>query len=286
MRQSRRLKRRSFSTLIVACCCIGLSMLFSAQPVPGDPDWTLTGIPDYAGHDSYDYNTLNVSERANIFRKGFGSYLLHCLGSGRDGGGTAFSYHLRGIGSPIDVEGKTYFLSAGHVFDISKELAMRGGSVSGSTASPEYFIELHGRRFDLVRIDDGTLDLALFVPRAGQPELPAAGYPCGNSDDLRPGVSVLSWGMPLLEDFELGIGIVSALAAPRSLVQASFPEAAAEDFFVTSMPTIFGSSGALVYAFREGQPEIVGMLVAGYINIGRSVVYKINSILRDAGARP
>jgi hypothetical protein len=89
--------------------------------------------------------------------------------------------------------------------------------------------------------------------------------------------------MPLLEGFELNIGIVSALSAPRSLLQASFPEGEEDDFFVTSMPTIFGCSGALVYAFRDGTPEIVGMVVAGYININRSVIYKINSILRDSG---
>ena len=284
MRKTRRPKCRPFDTLIVACCCIVLPMLFSAQPVRGDPDWTLTGILGYAAHRSYDYNTLKVSERAHIFRKGYGSYVLHCLGSGQDEAGTTFSYHLRGLGSAIDVEGKTYLLSAGHVFDIREALAMRGVSVSGSTISPpEYFFELQGRRFDLVRIDDGTLDLALFVPRTGQPEFPTGRYCCGNSNDLTPGVPVLCWGMPLMENFELSTGIVSALTAPRSLIEASFPEANAEDFFVTSMPTIFGCSGALVYAFRDGQPEIVGMLVAGYININRSVVYKINSILRDAG---
>jgi hypothetical protein len=284
MKQSRCLKCRPFGILFVAGCCIGLSMLFSAQRVCGDPDWTLTGTLEHAAHRSYDYNTLKVSDRANIFRKGYGSYTLHCLGSGRDGAGESFSYHLRGIGSPIDLEGKTYFLGAGHVFDVRKALAMRGVSVSGSTISPpEYFFELQGRRFNLVRIDNGTLDLALFVPRAGQPELPTSGYRCGNSDDLSPGVPVLSWGMPLLEQYELSTGIVSALTAPQSLIESSFQEATAEDFFVTSMPTIFGCSGALVYAFRDGQPEIVGMLVAGYININRSIVYKINSILRDAG---
>ena len=89
--------------------------------------------------------------------------------------------------------------------------------------------------------------------------------------------------MPFMENFELSFGIVSALTAPRSLMDAHFPEAEAEDFFVTSMPTIFGCSGAPVYAFREGEPEIVGMLIAGYINFKRSIVYKINSILRDSG---
>jgi hypothetical protein len=225
-----------------------------------------------------------VSRQEHIYKKGYGSYVMHCRGSIQDETGETRSYHLRGIGFPLDLDGKLYFMSAGHIFDIDKEMSMQGFSSTGMIIQPpEYFLELKGRRYDLLRIDKGTLDLAVFVQQDGQVEFPHLSYRCGNSDDLRPGVPVLSWGMPLMENFELHAGIVSSLTAPPSLMQASFPEAEAGDFFVTSMPTIFGCSGAPVYAFREGQPEIVGMLVAGYININRSIVYKINSILRDSG---
>jgi S1-C subfamily serine protease len=184
------------------------------------------------------------------------------------------------------VEGKTFFLGAGHVFDPKREMSLRGCSLAGSAVrSCEYYLELQGRRYDLQRVDQGGRDVALFVAREDQADFPRSRYACGNSDDLRPGNAVLSWGMPLLEDFELSMGIVSALAAPPSLLAASFPEAAAQDFFVTSMPSIFGCSGALVYAFRAGQPEVVGMLVAGYVNINRSIVYKINSILKHCELR-
>ena len=232
----------------------------------------------------YDYNTLRVSEEAEIFQKGYGSYLMHCEGSFLDEEGEAYKFHIRGIVSPIEIKGKTYFLGAGHVFDLEKEIILRGGSSTASKVRPPvYYLELNGNRYEMDKVDRGNRDLALFVQRGTRNDFPRSRYHCGNSDDLRMGNPVLSWGMPLLEDFELSIGIVSALSAPKSLREASFPESAAEDFFVTSMTSIFGCSGALVYAFRDGNPEIVGMLVAGYININRSMVYKINSILRDSG---
>ncbi len=229
---------------------------------------------------------MKVSEQAEIFQKGYGSYILHCDSLYEDDDGEPARFHLRGIVSPIIVDGKTWFLAAGHVFDLEKEAALRGGSLSAlNLRPPVYYLEADGRRYDLERVDPGTRDLALFVVRSGENGFPLSRYRCGNSDDVKLGNPVLSWGMPLMEDFELSIGIVSALAAPRSLKDAAFAESAAEDFFVTSMPTIFGCSGALVYAFRNGEPEVVGMLVAGYININRSIVYKINSILRDSGLR-
>lgn len=232
----------------------------------------------------YDYNTLRLSDREAIFSKGYGSYLLHCEGAFVDREGGAYKFHLRGLVSPLEIQGKTYLLAAGHVFDLASEVSKRGASLAGVTlAPPVYYLDIGGARVNVQRVDHGTRDLALFLQPDGQEIVPRSRYRCGNSDDLRPGNPVLSWGMPLLEGFELSIGIVSALSAPTSLLQASFPEAAAEDFFVTSMPTIFGCSGALVYAFREGTPEVVGMVVAGYVNINRSIVYKINSILRDSG---
>jgi S1-C subfamily serine protease len=236
-----------------------------------------------AGNSCYDYSTYRVSEQAEVFHKAYGSYVLHCDGSFVDEERETYKFHLRGIASPITVRGRVYLLAAGHVFDLAREVSLRGGSPGASTIPPPaYYLELNGRRCAMERLDAGTHDLAIFRQRDGQP-LPPNRYACGDSDDLRPGNPVLSWGLPLLEDFELAVGIVSSLAAPRSLLEASFPEARAEDFFVTSMPSIFGCSGALVYAFRNGRPEIVGMLVAGYVNINRSIVYKINSILRDSG---
>jgi S1-C subfamily serine protease len=240
-------------------------------------------LPQAAVNPCYDYNTYRVSEQAEIFRKAYGSYVLHCDGSFVDEEGESFKFHLRGIASPITVRDSTYLLAAGHVFDLAREVSLRGGSPGASAIRPPaYYVELNGRRYAMERLDAGTHDLALFRLRGGEP-LPRSSYACGDSDDLRPGNPVLSWGLPLLEDFELSVGIVSSLSAPRSLLEASFPEAEAEDFFVTSMPSIFGCSGALVYAFRNGTPEIVGMLVAGYVNINRSIVYKINSILKDSG---
>ncbi len=233
----------------------------------------------------YDYNTLRVSDQADIFQEGYGSYLLKCDGTFQDESGETTRFQLKGLASPIDVDGKIYFLGAGHVFDLEKAISDRGGSAEHSTVRPPaYYIDLGGTRFALRRVDHGTKDLALFVQDGGA-DFPRSRYKVGNSDDVRLGNPELCWGMPLLEGFELSIGIVSGLAAPRSLLAAAYPEASADDFFVTSMPTIFGYSGALVYAFRGGEPEVVGMLVAGYINVNRSIVYKINSVLRDAGLR-
>jgi hypothetical protein len=269
-----------------AACCLGLSVLMFPRLGSCDPGWTRTGVLGLAARRTYDHNMVRVSPRAHLYREGYGSYVLHCLVSARARSGESLSFNLSGIGSPIEVEGRTFLLSAGHVFDLDDALAMRGVSASECRIEPpEYYFELQGRRFALLRVDDGSSDLALFVARSGQPGFPTGGYRCGDSDALSPGAVTLSWGMPLMEHFELSTGIVTALAAPPSLVQAGFPGAAPDDFFVTSMPTIFGCSGALVYAFRDGQPEIVGMLVAGYVNVNRSIVYKINAILRDAGIR-
>jgi hypothetical protein len=234
----------------------------------------------------YDFNTLRLSAQAEILQPGCGSYVLHCLGCLEDGEGETQSFHLRGLASPIVVGGKTYFLGAGHVFDLQSQLPLRGVSLAGVTVrSCEYSLEFQGRGCALRRVDRGGRDLALFVAQ-DPADFPRARYACGDSDDLHLGNPVLSWGMPLMEDFELSMGIVSALAAPPSLLAAIFPEAAAQDFFVASLPSIFGCSGALVYAFRAGEPEIVGMLVAGYLNLNRSIVYKINAILRDCGFDP
>lgn len=266
MRQKEQRLAPLFSAFLTACLC--------------------SGLPVLAQHHCYDSNTGKVAAQAEIFQVGYGSYILHCQGSFNDGAGETFDFHLRGLVSPIQVAEKSYFLGAGHVFDIRQVILMRGYSLAGSTVRPpEYFLELQGRRYDLARIDNGCLDLALFELQDQKADFPRSRYRCGNSDDLRPGNPVLCWGLPLMEGFELSVGVVSALAAPRSLLEASFPGAAAEDFFVTSMPTIFGYSGALVYAFREGEPEIVGMLVAGYLSINRSIVYRINSILRESGLR-
>jgi hypothetical protein len=231
----------------------------------------------------YDYNTLRVAENAEIFQKGYGSYVLTCDGSFTDEDGEIYRFHLRGIVSPLDLGGERFFLGAGHVFDMEREVALRGGSVTGSVIRPPvYYIDLEGERFLMTRVDDREHDFALFVQEGGRQFL-GSRYRCGDSDGLRLGNPVLCWGMPLMEDFELSVGIVSALSAPRSLLEAGFPGSEAEDFFVSSMPSIPGCSGGLVYAFRDGVPEIVGMLVAGYTTINRSLVYKINSILRDAG---
>jgi S1-C subfamily serine protease len=261
----------------VAVLLLAIALAGCASQRPADPAPTSR---------FYDYNTMRVSEQADIFQKGYGSYMLYCEGSCEDETGELNIFRLRGIVSPIVVDGKTYFLGAGHVFDLEKEAALRGGSLEGSKVRPPvYSFQVDGRRYELARVDHGTRDLALFILPRGGDGFPLSRYRYGNSDDVRLGNPVLCWGMPLLEDFELSIGIVSALSAPRSLKDAMFPESASEDFFVTSMPTIFGCSGALVYAFRSGEPEVVGMLVAGYVNINRSIVYKINSILRDAGLR-
>jgi hypothetical protein len=270
-------------SLFVVSLITGLPGFLLAQPVSSSGTIRTANLPRAANH-CYDYNTVKLSEQAAILQNGHGSYVLHCLGELEDAEGETVSVHLRGLVSPIVVEGKAYFLGAGHVFDLRRDMSMRGVSLAGSTTRRcEYYLELRGRRYDLERLDQGGRDLALFMAREGQVDSLSGCYACGNSDDLRPGNPVLSWGMPLMEDFELSMGIVSALAAPPSLLAAFFPEAAAQDFFVTSMPSIFGCSGALVYAFRDGEPEIVGMLVAGYLNINRSIVYKINSILRDCG---
>ncbi len=231
----------------------------------------------------YDYNTLRVPEDAQIFQKGYGSHVLHCEGSFTDEDGEVYRFHLRGIASPLDLGGERFFLGAGHVFDMEDQVALRGGLVSGSAIRPPvYYIDLEGQRFLLERIDDGERDFALFVQEGGR-QFPGSRYRCGDSDDLRLGNPVLCWGMPLMEDFELSVGIVSALAAPHNLLDVGFPGSNADDFFVSSMPSMPGCSGGLVYAFRNGTPEIVGMLVAGNFTMSRSLVYKINSILRDAG---
>jgi hypothetical protein len=234
----------------------------------------------------YDHDTRSVSEEESIFQEGYGSFVLDCEASCVVPAGEASSFHLRGIAFPLAVDGRTFYLGAGHVFDLQEALSTRGFAQEGTRiGAPVYSLAFQGRRYALHRVDDGSRDVAVFVPTDGSAGLPGGCYPCGNSDELRLGSPVLSWGMPLMEDFELSTGIVSALTAPRSLVEAAFPGAAAGDFFVTSMPTIFGCSGAPVYAFRAGRPEIVGMLVAGYLTISRSVVFKINSILRDSVPR-
>ncbi len=254
--------------LLVALLCVGSPARIVARP---------------AGEAAaYDSTTAKVSGKEDIFRQGYGSYVLECTGTFQEAGGETFDFHLRGIVSPIEVRGRLYFIGAGHAFDPEETAILRGFSLAGSTVlPPAYSIDLESRRYVLTRIDPGALDVALFVLGGDQPDFPRSGYGLGDSAELRPGTPVLSWGMPLMEDFKLSAGIVFALAAPRSLLEATYPGASADDFFVTSMPTIFGCSGALVYAFLEGRPEIVGMLVAGYININRSIVMKINALLKD-----
>jgi hypothetical protein len=276
----------SLCLALPACRTVGPLETYSRGARAASPAGLSAARLGYAPETGYDFDTLLVSHQEDIYRKGCGSYVLNCVGFVDDEGGQSQRFHLRGIVSPIEVDGKTYFISAGHVFDIEEQMAIRGCAIDASSMQPpEYFLELRGSRHDLQRIDTGKGDVALFVHNGRESSLLRGRYRCGNSDEVSLGNPVLSWGMPLMEDFELSVGIVSALTAPRSLMGASYPEAASEDFFVTSIWAVHGCSGALVYAFREGEPEIIGMLVAGYRNINRSIVYKINAILRDCGLR-
>lgn len=234
----------------------------------------------------YDNGTAKIPEGAEIFRTGYGSYVMFWRGSFDNESAETCPFTVRGLVSPILVNGKTYFLGAGHVFDLNQLLLVRGYSLQQvRNLQMRYEIEYQGLPCALRRVDDGKRDMALFVAADGAVNPPFAPFACGDSDEVRAGNAVLAWGMPLMEGFELSTGIISALSAPPSLLAAGFPGAAADDFFVTSMPGVFGSSGALVYALRSGEPEIVGMLVAGYVNMNRSLVYKVNAILRDSGLR-
>lgn len=243
-------------------------------------------LPAQAARGAYDRDMSNVPEGERIFQEGYGSLVLECRASIVSGDGEESSFHLRGVAFPLAVDGRTLYLAAGHVFDLEEALSTRGVDPKAvRVGEPSFTLVFQGRAHRVGRVDDGSRDAAVFAPLDPPDRLPPSFYPCGDSDELRPGSPVLSWGMPLMEGYELSAGIVSALAAPRSLVDSAFPGAQAGDFFVTSMPTIFGCSGAPVYAFRAGRPEIVGMLVAGYLNMSRSIVYRINAILRDAVPR-
>lgn len=104
-----------------------------------------------------------------------------------------------------------------------------------------------------VLVSDSSLDIAL-LEVADSASFKKFPYKIGNSDDLRPGDFIWVVGNPLgLEDYTLG-GDVSKLDYPSN-----------SDWFMIGTSVQSGYSGGAVIAIRDGEYELVGIVVATLI---------------------
>lgn len=128
---------------------------------------------------------------------------------------------------------------------------------------------------------DKTLDVAILELEDSNDYFKKFPYKIGNSDDLRPGDFVWIAGNPLgLEDYVLK-GNVS---------KASYPSE--KDLFMIGCDVQPGYSGGIVIAIRDGEYELVGLVVATLIRPvkeqepmpdalgGYGIAIKINPIMK------
>lgn len=97
----------------------------------------------------------------------------------------------------------------------------------------------------------------------------------GNSSELREGCLVASVGNTFnIDQLIVKVGRVISKNAHQNLIFNG--ELKPEHLFMTWYQNMSGDSGAPVYAFRDGVPEVVGMVITMYNGLGGD--HKINHI--------
>ena len=193
------------------------------------------------------------------------------------------------MGTGIVIEkkdGKAYILTNNHVTSEKKfsedsvDIPSDAKWVRVQKTRDEIYIAQYGLFDDKVYakevVSNSTLDAALLeVDGTGFKKFP---YKIGNSDDLRPGDFVWLAGNPLgLEDYAMP-GHVSKIEYPWNY-----------NWFMVASDVQPGFSGGAVIAIRDGEYELVGMVVATLIRQdedvidplgGYGMVIKINPIMK------
>ena len=100
-------------------------------------------------------------------------------------------------------------------------------------------------------------------------------FPFGNSDELKIGTYTTTVGKSLGKNVLVKSGRVVSTSGKEKLYLSDL--VGKENVFLVWGINIPGDSGGAVYAFRDGNPEIVGMVDARYDGIGEN--HKINHIL-------
>lgn len=136
----------------------------------------------------------------------------------------------------------------------------------------EYSITHEGKRYELEKIaTGGDVDVALF--RVKNPEgLPYLPFALGDTDKITEGNVVYLFGYTGLSDVNVRDGIVGV----KEDTSTESPEATGGYFEITNGAD-HGDSGGLVIGFRDGIPEILGVLCYRY-NHHRGGTLKLGTI--------
>jgi S1-C subfamily serine protease len=181
--------------------------------------------------------------------------------------------------------GGRYLLTVEHV--------MRGGKIDFQTSFgirqvPTYTVDakytgiIANQEFKLKKIGaDHEQDWALFEV-VGDIRSYQAPFKIGKSEELKAGHMVYIMGRPI-PDVVLKNSIISATSA-REIV-AVLPKVNPDEVLIVAAGIYPGDSGGPVYALRDGQPELVGIINAGVINTTIGFVLKIRPLLEKIHER-
>ena len=162
------------------------------------------------------------------------------------------SVSLDGICSSILLK-NGYLLTAQHCVDIESELPF--GVI---LQDQEFSISHNGQKYALEKIAvGGDVDAALFKLKE-QADLPYVPFNFGDTDKVAEGNLVYLFGYTGLSDVNVRDGVIGVREDTYSASETS------GGYFLISNGAGSGDSGGLVVGFRDGIPEILGVLCYEY----------------------
>lgn len=178
---------------------------------------------------------------------------------------------IRIIGSGIVIEkkdGKAYIITNSHITDVEFSYQIPEGVKIKEVYRKLYVLKdktLYVDEIDAKKVaSDKNLDVALLEVKDSK-NFKKFPYKIGDSDDLRPGDFVWIAGNPHgLEDYVLK-GNVSKKVYPAD-----------SDWFMIGCDVQPGYSGGAVVAIRDGEYELVGLVVATLIRPGSEKEYSVD----------
>jgi len=183
--------------------------------------------------------------------------------------GARHNYTLKALCFPLK---KGFLVALSHTTGIPETVEMKTpfGLVEIPVKSLEESFTIAGRPVQLVgRSGDISVFKADFITNSP--------FRLGDSSKLKVGSEIFVIGFSLAKDLNFKSGVVSALKISKEYqeddkkILFNLP-----DFFLHTIPTNFGDSGAPVFAQRSGVCEVVG-IVNATVPVAKGVAFAINS---------
>ncbi|MBU2637652.1 MAG: serine protease [Nanoarchaeota archaeon] len=176
---------------------------------------------------------------------------------------------LDGICSSTLIE-EGYVITAQHCVDVSPPPFIRVNKA-------EFSISYNGKKYPLELIATGGIDDVALLRLKKPAELPYFPFRFGDSDVITPGNYVYLLGFSGNIDSNARDGTIGVR-------EDTTPPDPGDGQFIISNQGNPGDSGGLVIGFRDGVPEMLGVLIYGYTRQdGNDGILKINNILKAIG---